>query len=157
MAKAVEVRVKDNGTFLYLKNLPIRANKIGNREAWNLTQFGAKKIKESAFQAGIKRWKGTWLTAQGIAPRKIRKGAYGIFIHDKGIKLDRMPPHAVALKRGRPITKWAQQYGLKGFIMNDGTRGLMVKGHPFIVNGFIKMLNRADIVAEKIAKKTVEG
>ena len=150
MVIPVELRIRDNGTFAYLRNLPKRVPIIGNRETWNLNQSGARLFKESAKRAGIKDWRRLLLSRTGIQPRKIGKNRYGIFIPLYGIFLDSMRPHFVSFKRGRLITRWAKQKGIKG-------RGIMVKPHPFVNRGFRRMVNRATIVANRIGDKIVRG
>ena len=151
MPVAVQVKIRDHGTFAYLKGLSSRTKKIGNLETWNLTQFGAKSLIQSAMAAGIKPWRGKLLKyGRGIAPRKLGKGRYGIFIAQSGIWLDRMPPHFVSLKRGRLITQWAQEKGIK-------SKAIYVRPHPFIDAGYQKMINRLDIVANRIGNRIVKG
>jgi len=149
---AVELDVRDNGTLSYLKDLSVKVPKIGNREAWNLAQYGARELIDSAIEAGIRPWRKKLLTyGTGIEPRKLAKGKYGIFIPHYGIKLDRMPPHYVSLKRGRLIQRWAKD-------KLGRTKGsVFVRPHPFVIRGFIKMMNRADLTAKRIANKIVGG
>ena len=84
----------------------------------------------------------------GITPRKIKKGQYGIFMPRYGVFLDSMKTHAIALKKGRLITKWARQKGIMGKFMT-------VRAHPYLDVGFAKMVNRANITAQNIANKIV--
>lgn len=145
--------IKDkNNAFRFLRKLPKEAPRIGNLETWNLTQQGARFLIESAIQAGITPWRNILLKfGTGITPRKIRKGTYGIFMPIYGIHLDRMRTHAVSLKRGRNITRWAQDK------LATVGRGIVVSAHPYIDRGFRKMVNRADITTQRIANKIVGG
>ena len=146
------VRVKDNGTFMYLRNLPKRTKRIGLRQAWNLTQKGAKLLRVSAVNANIKPWRGLLLNPKkGIEARKLGKGRYGIFIPYYGIHLDKMSPHFVSLKRGRLITRWVnEKIGKKG-------GAIMVRPHPYITRGYMRMVAQANRTANRIANKIVRG
>ena len=107
MATAVTVQIKTHGTFAYLRGLSTRARKIGGRETWNLTQFGAKKIKEQ-HQRTSKKFTGQ--ISKGIRARKLKTNTYGINIPLAGIYLDRMKPHFVPFGKGyKHITAWAKQ------------------------------------------------
>ncbi len=147
MVVDVIVQVKDNGTFAYMKELQRRIPKVGLRETWNLTQFGARMIKEEHQRTSIK-FKGK--ISKGIKAKKLKKATYGITISQAGIFLDRMSPHWVALKRGRLITQWAKQRGIVA-------RAIKVHAHPFVQAGFMRMVNRADITANRIANKIIRG
>lgn len=158
----VEIKIKDHGTFAYLKGLSTRAKKIGPEEVFRLAKFGAKKIKESYIQARIRRGK----SFSRIEAIKLSKMSAGIFIPQKLVWLDRMPPHYVSLKPGRRITDWARRYfGTKSITgmseVRRGPRGgikgaVFVTPHPFIDSGYRKMLNRLDIVANRIGNRIVK-
>lgn len=149
MATSVTVRVRDNGTFLWLKNFPKRTRKIGLRDAWNLTQRGARLIKESAIEAGIKDFDKKLLHG-GIEPVKLREGEYGIKMPLYGLALDRQRRHWVSLKRGRKITRWAKKYGIKA-------KAIRVRRYPFINKGYRRMLGHANIIVNRMADKIVRG
>lgn len=143
--KAVEVRIRDKGTFAYLRGVSDRAKKIGPKEAWNLTQTGARLIKETHLQTS-EEWKGH--IRKGINAKKIGKNRYGIEFSKQAMGLDSMSPHWVSLKRGRLITRWARDRGI--------TAGaIKVHPHPYIDAGYAKMLKRLDSTANKIANKII--
>ena len=145
------IRDKDNA-FKFVRELPEETPRITNLETWNLTQQGARFLIESAIRAGIKDWRSVLLKfGVGIEPRKIRKGTYGIFMPLYGVFLDSMRPHLVALKRGRNITRWAQDnLGRKGGLIE-------VSPHPYIDAGFRRMVSQADIITNRIGNKLVGG
>lgn len=145
MPVAVTVQIKDKGTFAYLKGLSTRAKKIGPRETWNLTQFGAREIRES-HERTSEEFEGK--ISGGIRARKLKTATYGIFIPQAGIMLDSMSTHWVSLKRGRTITRWAKKRGITA-------KAIQVSKHPFIDAGYQRMLNRLDIVANRIANGIV--
>ena len=147
MPIAVTVQVKDHGTFNYMRELATRTKKVGLRETWNLTQFGAKAIKEQ-HQLTSQNFRGK--ISKGIKAKKLKRATYGIMIPVEGIYLDRMAPHWVALKRGRLITQWAKQRGIVG-------KAIKVHAHPFVQAGFMRMVNRAGITANRIGNKIVRG
>lgn len=147
MPISVEVKIKDHGTFAYLNGLSTRAKKIGPMETWNLTQFGSKAIRESHERTSQKFER---KISKGIRARKLRTNEYGISIPIEGIYLDSMRTHWVSLKRGRAITRWAKKRGIRA-------RSIQVHAHPFIDAGYRRMVNRLDIVANRIANGIVEA
>lgn len=151
MARAVTIRVRDNGTFMWLKNLPKRTKRIGNLDAWNLAQKGAKEIIGSAREkpGEIKDFTGKLLHG-GIKPIKIKKGEYGIEIPLYGLALDRMKPHWVSLKPGRKITRWAKSKRIYA-------RAIRVHRHPYVNRGYRRMLRHANIIVNRMADKIVRG
>lgn len=144
----VTVKVRDNGTFLYLKNLPKRARRISKRQGWNLTQMGARLMKEAAIEKGIRNWKRLLMSKTGIQPIKISEATYGIAFPGYGIALDRMRPHWVNLSRGRPITAWARSKGIKA-------KKIQVSPHPYIRLGYRRMLRKADMITKRTAEQIV--
>ena len=152
MVLSVTVGVRDHGTFAFLREMVNRAEKIGLRETWNLTQFGARMIKEQ-HQRTSKKFERT--ISNGIKAKKLKKATYGIVIPRQGIFLDRMRPHWVALKRGRAITRWAKQRNIINKKTGKLPRAIEVHAHPFVTDGYLRMVNRLDIVANRIANRIV--
>ncbi len=146
MPTAVTVTMKGDG-LAYMRELVRRVPKIGLRETWNLTQFGARMIKEE-HQRTSKKFREK--ISKGIKAKKLKEATYGIMIPVEGIYLDRMAPHWVSLKRGRLITQWARQRGIVG-------KSIKVHAHPFVQAGFMRMVNRADITANRIGNKIIRG
>ena len=147
----VEVRVRDNGTFMYLEGLSKRTKKIGDEEAGKLAQFGVEALMQSAALAGIAPWRGNLFGPNGISVKRLAKHRYGIQIPMHGIFLDRMKPHYVSLKKGRLITQWATEK------LGKRSGSIFVSPHPFIERGYKNMAKRANIVANRIANKIVRG
>ena len=87
MPTAVTVTMKGNG-LTYMRELARRIPKIGLRETWNLTQFGARMIKEE-HQRTSKRFPPSKIS-KGIKAKKLKQATYGILIPIEGIYLDRM-------------------------------------------------------------------
>lgn len=146
----VEIKLKTHGTFIYLDGVSKRARKLPPKDLWNLTQTGARMLKESAMEAGIKSWKKHLFSRNGIRPVKLGTGKFGIQIPLYGIHLDRMKRHWVSLRRGGTIAAWAEEKKVKG-------RAIQVRRHPYINRGFRRMVARANIVANRLANKIVGG
>ena len=142
---AVQVKVVKDTATPFLDGLGPKAQKIGKREAWNLTQFGSKMMRE-AHSITSEYWKGQ--IRAGIKAKKLGEGRYGIEFTKEAMGLDRMIPHWVSLKKGRDITEWAKARGVKG-------KAVFVHPHPYIEIGFQQMVNRLDIVANRIANEIV--
>ena len=127
-----------------------RTKRIGNMEAWRLTQSGAKFMRESHLEVTPGgAWHGE--VRAGIKARKIKDGKYGIAFSMKALAADRMKKHIVALKPGRTITQWAKDKGIRA-------KYIWVRPYPYVQIGFRKMLNRLhNITAKRIAKGIVGG
>lgn len=150
MTKAVMVRVRDNGTFMWLKNLPARTKRITKRDGWNLVRKGASLLKESAVEARVHHFDKVLLTRNGIRPVKVKEATYGIEMPLYGLAVDRMKPHWVSLKPGRKITRWAKEKGISA-------RAIKVHSHPYVNRGYRRMLRHANILINRTAEKIVRG
>ena len=146
MVGTVKIIVKKDEATPFLRKLPEKVNVHGNISVWNMSQKGAKFIRESAFNSGIRSYTGHLMSKNGIQARKLGKNRFGIFIPHYGKKLDRMPPHFVSLKRGRGITRWARAKGITG-------KSIFVKPHPFIENGWRQFLNSIPTELEQMINK----
>ena len=146
VTSVVSIKVSDNGTYAWLKNLPKRTRRIGNFHAWNLTQTGARLLKESAIRAGITDWHGELLS--GIKAEKESLGTYRIWMPLYGLALDRMKKHRVYL-RGR-ILEWA-----KDKLPEIYSRRITVRPHPFIERGYKQMLDVLEMRVARIANQIV--
>ncbi len=127
-----------------------------------LAKFGAMTASQQARAAGIKRWRGNLfdtLRRQQNKPRKTGPKSYGIFMPSYGIALDSMAPHWVALKRARPIRKWALDRGIaveagsgarpQVLIYPFKTTSVYVRPHPFIA--------KTNKIIRENSKKIVES
>ena len=132
-----------------MKNMPKKAKKLGGTMAWNLTQRGARLLKEAAILKKITDWKGVLLHEKGIRAIRIQKLVYAIEMPDYGIFLDRMNPHWVSLKPGRTITQWAKDK------LKKTPRAIRVKAHPYIRTGYKNMIKELDIMLNRTADKIV--
>jgi len=74
----------------------------------------------------------------GIRAEKKSNFRSEVWMPIEGIYLDRMSPHVVALKRGRLITEWAREKGIK-------SRYITVKPHPFIDVGVKNSLRKLPV------------
>jgi len=146
----ITVKVRDKGTFLWMKNLPKRTKRIGLRETWNLTRAGASILKETARMRGINDWHGLLLSNNGIRARKIAEASYGIEIPLYGIYLDRMKAHRVGIGKGYYIDLWAEDKNIKA-------KSLWVAPHPYILEGYLKMDELANRIVNRIAEQIVRG
>lgn len=161
MVTPVEIKITGKETLAFLHKLPYKVAKIGRREAWNVTQYGAKALIEAAYSAGIRPWKGKLLTyRKGIEPRKLGKNKYGVFIPYYGKRLDSDPVEGnlVDVKRGTLLDSWlktSNKSPWKG--QRFRPKRIRVHGYPFINEGYRKMLERLDLTVQKIANKSVRG
>ena len=150
MVGTIQIIVRKDEVTPYLKNLPKKVETFGSLNTWNMTQKGGRYLREAAFNAGIRDWTGYLMSKNGIEARKLGKFTFGIFIPHYGKKLDRMPPHYVALKRGRGITRWAREKGIKGNVIK-------VHPHPFIENGFRRLVNSIPTEIEQMVNEILRG
>ncbi len=116
----------------------IRLNDF-TREKGKLTRLQRKYPK--AFSAGMIKWgrrlqgyiklslnahKHTGRLLKSVRWEQRPRGKIGVLkMLQRGIALDRMNPHWVSLKRGRRITQWAKDHGIRA-------RSIFVKPHPYI-------------------------
>ena len=148
MAKFVEMVVTKDTATPFLKGLPTKIELAKNVSGWNISRMGAKQLRLSARRAKIRDFRGNLLGPNGIRAVKSNKNDWGVFVPRKGIMLDGMKPHFVALKRGRLITQWSRQKGIK-------SKFIKVHPHPFIEAGWRSMLNRIPSELEQMANKIV--
>ena len=154
VSRSVQVKIKSKATFAYLRGVSDRVRKVGPREAWNLTQTGAKLIRRTHLETSQK-YKGR--IRSGINAMKLGKNSYGIAFSKQAMGLDSMRPHWVALKRGRLITQWARDRGLIDPKTGKLPRAIKVHKHPYINRGFGLMVNRLNSKTNKIANKIIRG
>lgn len=151
----------------FTRTIPEGAD-IGARK---LAKKAVSLLKKHAKMAGIKHWGGG--AKQLLGPnsttrtKRIGKNNYVIIMPIHGKFLDSMRPHTVWLKRGRLITKWARDRGIKGFVMKNlseqmGTteRGISVRPHPFIRSATTALINitksrHRNPIRREISKKIV--
>jgi len=134
----------------YTRNIP----KAGMKGLYNLARFTQTVLKEEAHNAKINPWRRKLYPSIKAVP--LSKSSWGVKMSKEGLYLDKMKTHAVALKRGRLITKWAKEKGRKGFIMKDGTRGIMVHPHPFTAKAITRVVKRAKGIVEKEVSKSIK-
>ncbi|MHA1827953.1 MAG: hypothetical protein ACTSX6_04815 [Candidatus Heimdallarchaeaceae archaeon] len=132
----------------YVRTIP----EATNRGVYNLARFGAKALKDEARRAGIKHWGGgkRQLLSNQTRARKLSKGNYVVVMPIHGKYLDSMQPHFVALKRGRLITKWAKEKGIKA-------SAIFVKPHPFIRPAVRRTISKAKKIVEKEVNRAVKA
>ena len=121
-----------------------------------LASFAAMTYLQQARKAGIRDWRGKFagtFQKQITKPTKLGKNSYGVSVAplrrggvNYAIALDRMRPHWVKLRKGRLITKWAQdKLGLAGAVATK----VFVKPHPYI--------NNANRIIGRNVKRIVES
>ncbi len=148
MVKSVQMVVTKDTATPFLKGLPTKVETAKNVSGWNMARRGTKFLRMSARRAGIQDFRGNLLGPNGMRAKKVNKNTWGIFIPRKGVMLDGMRPHIVALKRGRIITQWAREKGIKG-------KAIRVHPHPFIEAGWRSLLNSIPSELEEMVNKIV--
>jgi hypothetical protein len=92
----------------------------------------------------------------GIQARKQSKFTSIVVMPQEGVWLDSMRPHWVWLKRGRLITQWAKDRGVKGkfaYFNNAPQRLVFVRPHPFIDAGIRRSRKRLTTELRKGVRK----
>lgn len=111
-----------------------QANQAGIRE---VARFSAKTYLNYIMYHSMSRktgmnitpWRGYTLNSlamQLMSPKRHSVNNYYVTVPEYIMRLDAQKTHAVALKQGRTITKWAQEK----LGINKGS--IWVSGHPFI-------------------------
>ena len=138
MVEAITLRI-DRRSISSFNGMLGRLGRVPDMASSAMFQWGKILEREmvlSARNSGIQKWRGKLFN--GIKWRQKPKGRIGrLFMPLHGIYLDSMRTHVVALKRGRLITSWASDKGVKGFRLSDGTRAIRVRKHPFIRKGYM--------------------
>lgn len=145
----IAIKVQTGRTQDMVRKLSQNIPKAGARGLYNLARHGVRVLKEEAKRAGIKHWGGgkRQLFSSQLRAKKMSKNTWSIFMPVHGIYLDSMKPHFVAFKKGRLITKWAQD---KGFDTKN-MPGITIKPHPFIASS----LNRVRMKAQRTVQKEI--
>ena len=127
------------------------------RGAWLSTQRMQKAIRQEIRKKKL-IWRGKLL--KKTQARKISKNIFGIAMPYYGPYLDSMRTHWVALKRGRLITRWAEdrrkEKGL--FLKSEGqsaSKAIRVKKHPFIDKPVTKVERKTKRIVEKEINKAI--
>jgi len=145
-----------------IKKLP---DVISNTTMQEWGQILANDMKNAARKAGIVPFTG-YLFAQGIRWEQRPKGRVGrLFIAKYGVQLDSMNPHYVSLKKTRTrLLAWAAQarsatLRLQSRIVSSGTRGVrvgvLVKPHPFILNGWRRARPKLNSILRRDVKRAI--
>ena len=146
MAGFVSVTTTKDTFTPFVQALPGKVDIAKNVSGYNISRRGATLMKRQLGIARIKKFRGELFN--GIKAKKVNKNTWGIFIPRKGVFLDSMKPHWVALKKGRLITQWAEERGVKG-------RAIKVHPHPFIDAGFRSLVATIPSELEQLADKIV--
>ena len=153
----MQVVVKgDKEVFLYSDRMRKRIPVEGAKAAWNLTQMGARFLRDQAVLSGIRSFRGKLLSPSGIEARKLAKYRYGIFMPYYGAMLDRMPTHYAPIRRGTIMHRWAQQRGIRDK-RGKIPKYIKVSKHPFIEAGWRNLLNVLDVKLNRTANKIIRG
>jgi len=123
-------------------------------------------MKTAAWQSGIKSFTGT-LYEEGIRWEQRPRGYTGrLFMRLYALALDGMLPHWISVKPSRTgLLAWARQarnkdINSKALAVEQGRRkyfSLMVKPHPFIMNGWRRARPKLRPILAKYAKRAVGG
>lgn len=150
---SIDTKKVENMLNGYIRKLPKAMDKMtkkiaGMYSAYYLAQMQPARIEEwTRASFGALRYQATNPVRLGIAE-------YGVIVPSYLIALDRMKPHWVSLKRGRTITKWAEEK--LGIIPTWKARGgerriqskLFVKPHHWIRSANIKAGMQVRNIAE---------
>jgi hypothetical protein len=127
MVLAYDIRFDMGRTQAMFRKLPreIQVN-LGNA-LFDIGKDVERSLKRQ-LQVNKSVWRGKLLNS--IRAKKMSDNRTIITMNQEGFWLDNARPHAVALRRGRLITRWASDHGIRG------VRYLYVRPHPFILRGF---------------------
>ncbi len=128
MAIAVNVHIKGIENVQRLaRTLPVNLQEdIGNAN-YEYTKMVERNLKNQLMRAS-ERWHGKIFN--GIRAQRMSKFRSVVKMPIEGVYLDSMRPHWVSLKRGRLITQWADDKGIKGYGVTGNA--VYVRPHPFI-------------------------
>lgn len=127
---SIDTKKVENMMNGYEREIPIVSDKIARK----IAGMYADMYIMALHKAGVEPWTGEGfgeLLAQSKSPVKLGKANYGVVVPSHLIALDQMKPHFVSLKRGRAITRWAEQKLGRKF------GSVFVRPHPWIRSGNI--------------------
>lgn len=138
---SIDTRKVENMLNDYQRTLPEALDKATKKIAGMYADFYLR----ATYKAGITAWTGqSWgdLLHQSKNPIRLGINSYGVVVPSNLIALDLMKPHWVSLKRGRSITRWAQQkLGISG-------GKVFVRPHPWIKSANISAGKNIRVMAE---------
>lgn len=130
MTIAVNVRIRGMDRVQRLvSSLPKNLQEdIGNAN-YNYTKVVERNLKNQLMRTS-QRWAGNSKIYPGIRAQRMSKFKSVVKMPVEGVWLDSMKPHWVSLKRGRKITRWAEDRGVPGYGVTGNA--IYVRPHPFI-------------------------
>ncbi len=125
----------------YERTIPAGAR----RGAWLVALKMQGELRREIQAQGLV-WRGRLLNK--TRARKLSKNVYGVFMPFYGEDLDKRSPRWVSLKRGRLITQWAKEKGIKA-------KSIRVRKHPFIDRPVSKVRKKARQIVQREINKAI--
>ena len=141
LAVSVDTRKVENMLNGYQRTLPEALNRATKKIAGMYADFYLRAMHK----AGITPWTGQSfleLLHQSKSPIRLGPHTYGVVVPSHLIALDLMKPHWVSLKRGRSITRWAQQK------LGNVSGKIFVRPHPWMKSANISAGKNVRVMAE---------
>lgn len=135
----LQIHVNDIDSRMTLKNVSKNLKKAAGNAVFKIARKTEREIRKEVIMQGL-IWRKR--LRDSIKARRISGIRSAVYIVSYGIALDSMRPHVVALKRGRKITIWAREKGLKG-------KSIVVRPHPFIQAGILRGTRRAKQIMDR--------
>ena len=145
---SVDTRKVENMLNGYKRTIPRAGRKATKKIASMYASFYLRQMIRSK----ITPWTGhshNLLNQQVGNPIRLSKDSYGVIVPQYLVMLDSMKPHWVSLKRGRSITKWAQQkLSLDARAIYFGLGKIFVRPHPWITSANIRAGKNVRLIAQ---------
>ena len=138
---SVDTKKVENMLNGYQRTLPEAMDKATKKIAGMYADFYLR----SMHNARITPWTGTSfldMLQQSKNPIRLGSHSYGVVVPSNLIALDMMKPHWVSLRRGRSITRWAQQK------LGKVSGKVFVRPHPWMKSANISAGKNVRVMAE---------
>ena len=156
MVIAIDIRIDTRKVKNLIKNISIKLPREVAEAGHDIAKTAEQLLKINLMRTST-RWR--YKIFNGTKAERMSNNRSVVKIPIKGVRLDEMRPHPVWLKRGRLITQWANERGVKGFRMNklskktgQDERGIFVKPHPWIQEPIVDAIGRV----RRIVKRRVD-
>lgn len=156
MVIALKIIADTGKAEMLLSNISVKLPKEVAEAGYDLTKLAQRNLRLELTRQNLVWRKKLW---NRIQARRISRNVSQLFIPIHGIRLDRMKPHWVKLKRSRLIRQWAMMKGnerVKNIAKRQGS--IYVKPHPWIDAPIAKsLLNIRNILRTRADKALLDS
>ena len=150
MTITIDVRLKTGHVIDRIKRIRRNVPKQMGNAGYDYVKAAQRQVRFMHTKTSKSWRRSIW---NSIQARRLSKNRSVLVIGQKGIFLDSMRPHWVALKRGRLINRWARDRGLTQAAIAQ--KSIFVRPHPFIDAGLRRARHKLKPILQRRLKKGV--